>query len=241
MREQNTTQDRQAQLNELLQKKKGSIERRRRRAIARDDANVKWQTSFDSERLRKGSGLIEVGEVRPFVDCETLQEYLHTARMFAHAIRQTGTECPDVSVSETVNDFIFRVHKAWYASAPLGQIFHFVRLDDAEFDDDLGFRRATPVDWSRWKPLPGSEVNLTAEEIAALPMVGKPEPEWKKQGFDSWKDWNDHVTEETEKKKRREELEDSLRTQEEIDRDFKNRSGETKIPQLLYTAEITET
>lgn len=192
------------------------------------------------ERLSKGGGLIEVSEVRPFVDCETLDEYLHTARMFAHALRQIETECPDITTSETMNDFILRVHKAWYASAPLGHIFHFVRLDNSEFDDDFGFKRETRVDWSEWTPISSSEVRLTAEDISALPKIGKEPMQWEKDGFDSYQDWREHKDGEDRKKKRRAELEASLRTKEEIDRDFNSQPDETKVPQLFYKGIITE-
>src|SRR6266852_1119979 len=236
----NAVQARQAELDELLRKKRQSLGRNRLRAIEKGDEQRKWTANFDLERLSKAGGLIEVCEVRPFVDCATVWEYLHTSRMYAYALRQIETECPDITSSETINDFILRIHKAWYASAPLGEVFHFVQLATSEFDDDLGFKRDAPYDWSSWIPIPGSDVTLTAEEIVALPMVGKPEPEWKKEGFSTYGDWKEHVDEEDRKRKGREELERSLRTQEEINRDLKSGTGETKTPQLFYQGIIIE-
>jgi hypothetical protein len=229
---------RQAQIDDLLQKKRDSLRRNRSRATQSGDEQRKWTASFDLERLSKG--LIEVHETHPFVDCESVQEYLHTSRMFAHALRQIGTECPDITSSETKNDFILRIHKAWYSSVQPGEIFHFVQLSTSEFDDDLGYKRNEPFDWSSWIPVPGAEVTLTAEEIAALPVVGLPDPEWKKAGFSYYADWKEHKDAEDRKAKNKALLESGLRTREEINRDLNPPTVETKTPQLLYRGIITE-
>src|SRR5713226_6968466 len=84
----NAVQARQIELDDKLEKKAQALRKRRSRAKGREDEElVKWEVSFDLERLSKWGGLIEFYEVRPFVECNTLQEYLHIARMFAHAFR----------------------------------------------------------------------------------------------------------------------------------------------------------
>ncbi len=241
MEQQNAIQARQIELDDKLEKKAQALRKRRSRAKDKEDEGlVKWEVSFDLERLSKAGGLIEFYEVRPFVDCNTLREYLHTARLFAHAFRAQGEGVLDIQLGESINDFILRVHEKWYSSAPLGEIFRFVQLTTAEFDDDLGYSRDVPWNYDTWIPLPGSEVTLTAEEIAALPRIGKEPMQWEKDGFSTYGDWKEHVDEEERKRKGREELERSLRTQEEINRDLKSGTGETKTPQLFYQGIITE-
>jgi len=232
--------DRQAEIAETLRKLKQNLTKRRSRAKDKEDEElVKWEVSFDLERLSKGGGLIDIHEVAPFADCETLQEYLSTTRKFAYAFRAEGQDCKDIQPGETINGFMLRVQKLWY-SAPLGTVMHFVRLDNCEFDDDLGFSRAIPVDWSSdWTPTPGS---LTAEEIAALPMVGKPEPEWKKEGFENWQKWNEHVQKKQKLKKDLEEFEKTLPTPEELERRLRTSTQQPTegTPTLLYHGVIIE-
>src|SRR6266404_751068 len=228
---------RQKEVSETLRKLQQALQKRRSRAKGKDDEeHVRWEVGFDLERLSKGGGLQDIDEIAPFVDCKDLSEYLTTTRRFARAFRteEFRTEdCKDIQAGETINEFILRVQKLWY-SAPLKTVMHLVRLDNCEFDDDLGFKRDVPVDWDNdWTPVPGSDVSLTAEEIAALPMVGKPEPEWKKAGFSCYADWKEEVDKQERKRKGREQLERSLRNKEEVDRDLKSRPDETKTPTLL--------
>lgn len=229
---------RQREVENELRKKDDALRQRRRRAKGERKDSVYWQTSFDRERLTKGSGLIDCDEIVPFVDCGDLSEYLTTTRMFAYAFRINDQDCEDIQIGEKIIDFIHRVQRLWY-SVPLGEVMHFVRLDTCEFDDDAGFKRDVPVDWDEWSVPLGSDVSLTADEIAALPMVGKPELAWKKEGFENWRDWNEFHEKEKRKQKDREELESHLRTQEEINRDLNPRTSET-TPQLFYKGVITE-
>jgi hypothetical protein len=233
---------RQAEVDDKLRKKADALRQRRARAKGDNAESVRWQVSFDMERLTKGGGLIDPDEVAPFVDCKYLSEYLTVTRMFAYAFRTTDDrDCPDIQAEETINEFMLRVQKLWY-SAPLKTVMHFVGLDNCEFDDDLGFQRDEPVDWENgWTPGAVFNKALTSDEIAALPMVGKPVPVWKQQGFDSYKDWWEHEEIEKRKQKNREVLESHLRTKEEIDQDLsKTQTVEIKTPQLLYQGIITE-
>src|SRR6266446_5425270 len=79
--------NRQVEIDESLRKLAQNLRKRRSRAKEKGDKPIEWETSFDLERLSKGGGLIDVHEFAPFVDCETLQEYLNTARKFAYAFR----------------------------------------------------------------------------------------------------------------------------------------------------------
>lgn len=230
---------RQKEIAEKLRKLPPTLARRRLRARGREDAeHVRWEVGFDLERLHKNGGLHDIDEVAPFVDCKDLSEYLTTTRRFAYAFRVEDRDCEDIQAGETIGEFIRRVQAFWY-SAPLGTVMHFVRMDNSEFDDNLGFKRDVPVDWDEWTPIPGSEVSLTAEEIAALPLVGKSELAWKREGFENWRDWNEFHEKEKRKQKDREELEASLRSAEEIDRDLNPRTSET-THQLFYKGIITE-
>ena len=231
---------RQAEVDDKLRKKADALRQRRSRAKGDNAESVRWQVSFDMERLTKGGSLIDPGEVAPFVDCESLGEYLTTTRMFAYAFRTDDRDCKDIQPEEMISEFMLRVQKFWY-SAPLKTVMHFVRLDNCEFDDDLGFQRDVPVDWENgWTPGAVFNKTLTSDEIAALPMVGKPVPPWKQQGFDSYKDWWEHEEIEKPKQKNREVLESHLRNKEEIDQDLNRGTGETKTPTLLYQAILPE-
>jgi hypothetical protein len=230
---------RQAELDELLRKKRQALVRQRVRATESDNEWKRWASGFDIERLSKEGGLIEFFEIRPFIDCETVEEYLHSARLFARAFRAQDDDVPDIQPSETINDFIRRVHERWYSPAP-GQMLFFVRLATAEFDDDCGFKRSEPWDYSSWTPVPGSEVSLTAEEIAALPRM-KELPQWKKEGFSNYADWKTDFDKKECKRQNHEILESSLRPESEIDRDLnKTPTDETKTTQLLYSGTINE-
>ena len=88
----------------------------------------------------------------PFVDCERFERVSdYNRRMFAYAFRVEDQDCEDIQMEKRLANFIFRVQNLWY-SAPLGTVMHFVRMDNSEFDDDLGFKRDVPVDWSEWNP-----------------------------------------------------------------------------------------
>jgi hypothetical protein len=233
--------ERQAEIDDVLRKKDDALRQRGRRAKGGRADSVRWQVSFDRERLTKGSGLIDCDEIAPFCDCKNMSEYLTTTRMFSYAFRANDQDCEDIKPGEKIIDFMRRVQALWY-STPLGQVMSLVRLDNCEFDDDAGFKRDVPVDWENdWSTPPGYDVMLTAEQIAALPMVGKPVPSWKIEGFESHKDWWEHEEEKQRKQKAREQLEQSLRTKEQIDRDLnKTPSEETKTPTLLYQGAIIE-
>ena|SRR5437588_266358 len=237
--------NRQAEIDEKLRKLAQNLRKRRSRAKEKGERLVEWEASFDIERLSKGGGLIDVHEVQPFVDCETVQEYLSTARKFAYAFREKGEDCKDIQPGETINEFLLRVHKSWYAK-PLGQSMRFVRLDNCKFDNDLSFRRNVPYDFNGWVPLPGSEKTLTSDEIATLPTVGKPVSEWRKQGFSTYVEWWESPSEELkrqnqDKENRKQKLRDELDKSEKSPESKRQNSSEPDgTPTLLYRGIITE-
>jgi hypothetical protein len=237
MEEQNAVQARQAELDETLRLKRQSLIKTRSRATQSGDEEKKWRASFDIERLSKNGGLVDVSEIAPFIDCTRPVEHLHTARIFAFAFRHDGVDCQDIQHDETIDRFCFRVHKLWY-SKPKGSVLSFVGLKSLRFDDDMGMRQVD-FDATDWKILPGTDVTV---DVAALKPIGKePQiPEWEQAGFPCYSDWIEHFAKEERKRKGREELERSLRTQEEINRDLKNQPSETKVPQLYYKAILPE-
>jgi hypothetical protein len=130
-------------------------------------ARKKWAADFDAERLEKL--LIDPHEQKPFQDCQTPEQTLHTARVFAFAFRQKGVDCPDISADETIERFAYRVTRLWY-SAPLGKILHFVSLKTFEFDADQGFTNALPLETfdSDWQPIPGSDITVDVASLAPI-------------------------------------------------------------------------
>lgn len=85
---------------------------------------------------------------------------------------------------------------------------------------------------------------LTVEEIAALPMVGKPESEWRKQGFSTYVEWWESPSEELkrqnqDKENRKQKLWDELEKSEKSTPKLQSLS-EPDGPTLLYRGVITE-
>lgn len=130
-------------------------------------ARVAWAQQFDKERLEKE--LIDPHEQKPFQDYETVEQMLHTARVFAFAFRQKGVQCPDIAADETIERFAYRVTRLWY-SALLGKILHFVSLNTCEFNPDLGFTNHLPLESfdEDWQPMADSNVTV---DITSLPPV----------------------------------------------------------------------
>jgi hypothetical protein len=223
-------------VNEELRKLRQAFVQRRSRATRKGDEQKKWQAEFDIERLSKGGGLIDPCEKAPFIDCRTPEEHLHTARIFAFAFRHARTDCPDIQPDETIDRFIFRVHKLWY-SKPKGQVMFFVGLRTLRFDDDMGMRREEFDFDSEWEVLPGHDVTV---DIAVLQPIGKePEvPEWEKGGFTCYSDWRDHNDEEQRKKKNREQLDKYLASHPEVSTALAK--TEDSAPQLRYQGIIIE-
>lgn len=228
--------ERQKAIDKVLTAKKESSTRRRYRAVAKGNEQIKWQASFDLERLSRH--LIDPHEIAPFCDCESAEEILQTARTFALAFRHAKVDCLDIQAGEQISNFARRVAKLWY-SVPVGSIMHFVSLRTLRFDDGMGLRRSAEFDFDKcWCDLP--ETNVAVDVLALEPIGEEMQvPQWELEGFASYADWREYKDEEDRKKKRRAELEASLRTKEEIDRDLNPRTSET-TPQLFYKGVITE-
>lgn len=229
--------ERQKQIEKVLQAKRDSTARRRSRAVAKGNEQIKWEADFDRERLSKRC--IDPHETEPFVNCETVDEILKSARIFAYAFRHARVDCPDIQVGERISDFARRVAALWY-SVPVGEIMSFVSLRTLHFDDDMGFRRAREFDFTKcWYDLPGTDVVV---DVSALQPVGEERqiPDWEKAGFASYADYKEDLDEQARKKKIREELDRSLRSVEEIEKDFKKQPTDETTPQLLYSGTIIE-
>ncbi len=232
----NAVQARQIELDDKLEKKAQALRKRRSRAKGREDEElVKWEVSFDLERLSKGGGLIDIHEVAPFVDCQSTQEEFNTCRIFSHTLRRAKVDCPDIGPEETIDAFIRRCIDLWYRHKSPNGVQLFVGLKTLEFDDDLGFHHEQPYDFSGWQPWPDSDVTV---DVASLPrIIGREPMQWEKDGFSSYGDWKDEQDEQERKKKNRELLDKYLASQPAPPTTPETGDG---IPKLLYRAIITE-
>jgi hypothetical protein len=223
-----------------IRRRLDAARKRKVRAKARGDqdalqdiACIEYEARFDLERLSKHGGLIEIEETKPFVDCTTLAEFVNTSRIFAYAFRQAGVKVPDLQPREKIHDFLLRVHQKWY-DVPLGDVFHFVRLDSLTFDDDMGFSRDVKIDWTKggtWERMEGDEETV---DVATLPQIGKPDPEWFQKGFDSYLAWREDRDEKARLASNHAILERSLHSKEDIDKML----GTTKTPEVSQAPKI---
>jgi hypothetical protein len=225
-------------LEPSVQTLRARFAKRKSRAVEKNDVFGQWTADFDLECLVKGGGLINISEKSPFIDCRTLDEHLHTARIYAFAFRHAGIDVPDIQPDETVDRFCFRVHRQWY-SIPVGKVMFLVGLRTKRFDDDMGMRREEFDFDATWEVLPFLTVTV---DVAALQPIGleprvPPLPEWKKAGFACYEDYKEDLDEKERKRKAHEELEQYL---EKRDAEKKPSEPAESTPTLLYKATLSE-
>jgi hypothetical protein len=219
-------------LEPSVQTLRARFAKRYSRAVEKDDAFGQWTADFDLKRLQKN--VIDPHEKRPFVDCVTPEEYLNTARIFAHAFRKINVACLDIEEGETIEKFVRRVCELWY-SKPLGELMYFVSLNTFAFNTDLGFRRDEPATFEMpWYVAPDSDITV---DVSTLPRIGMEPSQWEEEGFESYRDWYMALEERKAKQKAHEKLESKLNTQEEIDRRL-NAVEPESTPKLLYRATL---
>lgn len=104
--------------------------------------------------------LLLPGEVRPGEDASTIPEALRASRLF---LRAAGK--PDAQPGESLLDVERRAFDAWIETG-----LHALDLKTGKFSTELSFENPGKSFDAVWRPLPGANTPLRAEQLTPLPF-----------------------------------------------------------------------